>query len=105
MRRLPRCRVTALLFAASTLAAEAKDASYAAAQEAQQRGDCAAMVEHLGAFLDENPNLREAHPDFYLQVRVVMGQCSSGFHVSGAGGDSLAIDPLPALPQTEEQPR
>lgn len=89
---------TLLPRAASSAAAE----DYAAARAAHEGGDCAGMVEHLEKFLAAYPTLRESHFDFYLQLKIVMGQCGGGLHVSGSGADATAIDPLPELPPLED---
>ncbi len=84
------------LMASAVAAGPAED--YAAAVAAQQAGDCPAMLDHLDRFFAAVPDLRETHRSFYLQVRVVMEQCAGIAVVSGAGADSLAIDPLPPAP-------
>ena len=79
-----------------------KYANYYAATRALDRGDCRAVVDHLEAFLSKNPEVRTKFPDFYFQVRLVMGQCSGSISVRGVEGESEEIDPLPEHPPVNE---
>ena len=77
-------------------------ANYYAARQALDRNDCDAAVEHLRAFLDKHSDVKEKYPDFYLDIRIVMGQCSGAIKVRGIEGESDEIDPLPDHPPMVE---
>jgi len=82
--------------------ADEKYANYYAATRALERGDCHSVVSYLDAFLLKNPEVRTEFPDFYFQVRLVMGQCSGSISVRGVEGESDEIDPLPEHPPMKE---
>lgn len=102
-----RIRIASLLGALVALsggavAADAGQAdrypNYYAAVNALKRSDCDAVVDHLNAFLRDHPYVREKHQDFYLDIRLVMGQCSDRIRVRGIEGESPEIEPLPDPP-------
>lgn len=84
--------------AAAAAGAADKYPNYYAAQRALDRGDCGAAAEYLKAFLRNHPTVRKQYPDFYLDVRLVIGQCTGALAVRGIEGDSAGIDPLPEHP-------
>lgn len=105
----PIAKALALSFALTTalnatVAAGANEdyADYYAARQALDRNDCDAAIEHLQAFLDKHVDVKEKYPDFYLDIRIVMGQCSGAIKVRGVEGESDEIDPLPDHPPMVE---
>lgn len=79
-----------------------KYSNYYAARRALDRGDCDAAVRRLDAFLAKYPDVRDKYPDFYLQIRLVVGQCTGTISVRGIEDESSEIDPLPAHPPIDQ---
>ena len=79
-----------------------KFANYYAAREALEREDCDAAVDYLDAFLKAHSYVREKYPDFYLDLQIVMGQCTGSIKIRGIEGESGEIDPLPEHPPMAE---
>ena len=69
--------------------------NYYEAKRALDRGDCDAAVDYLNAFLRKHSYVREKYRDFYLELKLVMGQCRGSIRATGIGGESSNIDPLP----------
>lgn len=79
-----------------------KYANYYAGKRALDRNDCNAAVDHLNVFLRNHAYIREQYPDFYLEVKLVIGQCQGTIRASGVEGESSGIDPLPDQPPMED---
>lgn len=79
-----------------------KSPNYTAARTALARGDCDVAVRHLNAYLSKHPDVKEKQRDFYLQIKVVIGQCMGTIRVSGVDDESVEIDPLPAHPPSDD---
>ncbi len=79
-----------------------KYANYYAAQRALDRGDCDAAVGYLDAFLQTHSYVQEKYPDFYMDIEIVLGQCTGSIKVRGVEGESGEIDPLPDHPPMAE---
>jgi len=73
--------------------------NYDAARRALERGDCAAGVGYLEAYLRNHSYIKEKYPDHYRAIRFVMAQCAGGVKVRGLEEESGGIDPLPDHPQ------
>lgn len=80
----------------------AKYQDYYGAVQALKRGDCRRAVDHLNAFLREHSYVREKYPYFYLDIRLVIGQCNEKIHVRGIEGESRGIEPLPDHPPLDD---
>lgn len=77
--------------------------NYRAAQLAQERGDCNAVVEHLNAFLHDYPYFRqEKHRKFYRGVMRVLGECDGTITIRGVGDELDGIAPLPDHPPDKD---
>jgi hypothetical protein len=76
--------------------------NYTAAQRALARGDCDATVHYLNAYLHNHPSIKDKHKDFYLQLKIVIGQCTGAIRVRGMEDESVEIDPLPDHPSFDD---
>lgn len=94
--------LTTPLNAAMAAGSDENYANYYAARQALDRNNCDAAVEHLRAFLEKHGDVKEKYPDFYLDIQIVMGQCSGAIKVRGVEGESDEIDPLPDHPPMVE---
>jgi hypothetical protein len=79
-----------------------KYANYYEGKRALDRNDCDAAVDYLNVFLRNHPYIREQYPDFYLEIKLVMGQCQGTIRASGVEGESSGIDPLPDQPPMKD---
>ncbi len=80
---------------------EALYPEYYAAREALKRGDCATATEHLTAYLQRHPYIRERYREHYLEVRYAMEQCQGGTRIRGVDENEDALAPLPDHPEAE----
>ncbi len=87
---------------AADTGATGKYTNYYAAKRALDRKDCEAAVGYLNAFLQNHSYVREKYPDFYLDIQIVLGQCTGSIKVRGVEGESGEIDPLPDHPPMVE---
>ena len=72
--------------------------NYYAALRAMERNDCDMAVDHLNSFLKNHSYVQEKYPNFYLEIKLVMGQCTGTIKVRGLAIGSGEIDPLPDHP-------
>ena len=79
-----------------------KYANYYAARRALDRNDCDAAVGYLDVFLRTHSYVQEKYPAFYLDIQIVLGQCTGSIKVRGIEGESGGIDPLPDHPPMAE---
>lgn len=72
--------------------------NYHAARRALERGDCAAAVGHLEAYVRNHSYILEKYQDHYRAIRFAMAQCKGSVKVRGVEDESGEIEPLPDHP-------
>lgn len=80
---------------------EALYPDYYAARRALDAGDCGAAREHLAAYLEKHPYIRERYPDHYMDIRFVMQSCGNRTTIRGVGDESEDYAPLGEPPSAE----
>ena len=93
-----RYLIIADLHGAADTGSADKYPNYYAALRAMERNDCDMAVDHLNSFLKNHSYVQEKYPDFYLEIKLVMGQCTGTIKVRGLAIGSGEIDPLPDHP-------